>query len=135
MQRYVSLNWNSSGGGAFAILPLPSPFTPLPTAALSFPVCVCAGAEDVPVPDPLPLCDDDDEEFPPALPVLLGAVPVDEGARDVKEKVALMQLVSELGLTMNGPDWPRTPWLSRMLIPSWIASSVRGGGERRGGEG
>ncbi|KAI0730409.1 microtubule binding protein [Earliella scabrosa] len=29
--RYVSLNWNSSGGGAFAILPLPSPFAPLPT--------------------------------------------------------------------------------------------------------
>ena len=31
LQRYVSLNWNSSGGGAFAILPLPSPFAPLPT--------------------------------------------------------------------------------------------------------
>ncbi|EJF58048.1 microtubule binding protein [Dichomitus squalens] len=30
--RYVSLNWNSSGGGAFAILPLPSPFAPLPSA-------------------------------------------------------------------------------------------------------
>ncbi|PIL27983.1 hypothetical protein GSI_09927 [Ganoderma sinense ZZ0214-1] len=29
--RYVSLNWNSSGGGAFAVLPLPSPFAPLPT--------------------------------------------------------------------------------------------------------
>ncbi|OSC96677.1 microtubule binding protein [Trametes coccinea BRFM310] len=29
--RYISLNWNASGGGAFAILPLPSPFTPLPT--------------------------------------------------------------------------------------------------------
>ncbi|RDX40215.1 WD40 repeat-like protein [Lentinus brumalis] len=28
--RYVSLNWQSSGGGAFAILPLPSPFAPLP---------------------------------------------------------------------------------------------------------
>ncbi|KAI8985629.1 microtubule binding protein [Trametes punicea] len=28
--RYISLNWNSSGGGAFAILPLPSPFVPLP---------------------------------------------------------------------------------------------------------
>ena len=27
----MSLNWNSSGGGAFAILPLPSPFAPLPT--------------------------------------------------------------------------------------------------------
>ena len=25
-QRYLSVNWNSSGGGAFAILPLPSPF-------------------------------------------------------------------------------------------------------------
>ena len=32
LQRYVSLNWNSSGGGAFDILPLPSPFTPLPTS-------------------------------------------------------------------------------------------------------
>lgn len=31
LQRYVSLNWNSSGGGAFAILPLPSPFAPLPS--------------------------------------------------------------------------------------------------------
>ncbi|OBZ74065.1 Coronin-like protein crn1 [Grifola frondosa] len=29
--RYISLNWNASGGGAFAILPLPSPFHPLPT--------------------------------------------------------------------------------------------------------
>ncbi|KAH9913090.1 microtubule binding protein [Epithele typhae] len=29
--RYVSLNWQSSGGGAFAILPLPNPFAPLPT--------------------------------------------------------------------------------------------------------
>ncbi|KAI0364577.1 microtubule binding protein [Pilatotrama ljubarskyi] len=29
--RYISLNWNASGGGAFAILPLPNPFTPLPT--------------------------------------------------------------------------------------------------------
>ncbi|KZP01401.1 DUF1900-domain-containing protein [Calocera viscosa TUFC12733] len=28
--KYLSLNWNASGGGAFAILPLPSPFTPLP---------------------------------------------------------------------------------------------------------
>lgn len=26
---YISLNWNSSGGGAFAILPLPSPFRPI----------------------------------------------------------------------------------------------------------
>jgi coronin-1B/1C/6 len=25
-QNYLSINWNSSGGGAFAILPLPSPF-------------------------------------------------------------------------------------------------------------
>ena len=30
IQKYVSINWNASGGGAFAILPLPSPFTPLP---------------------------------------------------------------------------------------------------------
>ncbi|KAI0676181.1 microtubule binding protein [Trametes maxima] len=29
--RFISLNWNASGGGAFAILPLPNPFTPLPT--------------------------------------------------------------------------------------------------------
>jgi len=28
--KYISINWNSSGGGAFAILPLPSPFNPLP---------------------------------------------------------------------------------------------------------
>ena len=28
-QSYISLNWNSSGGGAFAILPLPSPFRPI----------------------------------------------------------------------------------------------------------
>ncbi|KAI0726368.1 microtubule binding protein [Fomitopsis betulina] len=28
--RYISVNWNSSGGGAFSILPLPSPFEPLP---------------------------------------------------------------------------------------------------------
>ncbi|KAH8091706.1 microtubule binding protein [Cristinia sonorae] len=28
--KYISINWNSSGGGAFAILPLPSPFTGLP---------------------------------------------------------------------------------------------------------
>jgi len=28
--KYVSVNWNASGGGAFAILPLPSPFRPLP---------------------------------------------------------------------------------------------------------
>ncbi|OSX64562.1 hypothetical protein POSPLADRAFT_1055185, partial [Postia placenta MAD-698-R-SB12] len=32
--RYISINWNASGGGAFAILPLPSPFEPLP---LGFP--------------------------------------------------------------------------------------------------
>lgn len=25
-QKYISVNWNASGGGAFAILPLPSPF-------------------------------------------------------------------------------------------------------------
>lgn len=30
--RYISVNWNASGGGAFAILPLPSPFGPLPNA-------------------------------------------------------------------------------------------------------
>ena len=29
-QKYLSINWNASGGGAFAILPLPSPFTGLP---------------------------------------------------------------------------------------------------------
>jgi coronin-1B/1C/6 len=28
-QRYISLNWNASGGGAFAIFPLPSPFRPI----------------------------------------------------------------------------------------------------------
>ncbi|KZV84976.1 DUF1899-domain-containing protein, partial [Exidia glandulosa HHB12029] len=28
--RYLSINWLSSGGGAFAVLPLPSPFKPLP---------------------------------------------------------------------------------------------------------
>ncbi|KAF5379613.1 hypothetical protein D9757_009193 [Collybiopsis confluens] len=28
--KYVSVNWNASGGGAFAILPLPSPFNPIP---------------------------------------------------------------------------------------------------------
>ncbi|TCD71671.1 Coronin-like protein crn1 [Steccherinum ochraceum] len=28
--KYISVNWNASGGGAFAILPLPSPFAPLP---------------------------------------------------------------------------------------------------------
>ncbi|CCM05595.1 uncharacterized protein FIBRA_07823 [Fibroporia radiculosa] len=28
--RYISINWNASGGGAFGILPLPSPFDPLP---------------------------------------------------------------------------------------------------------
>ncbi len=26
-QTYISINWNSSGGGAFAVLPAPSPFT------------------------------------------------------------------------------------------------------------
>lgn len=26
VQRYISINWSASGGGAFAILPLPSPF-------------------------------------------------------------------------------------------------------------
>jgi len=29
--KYISINWNASGGGAFAILPLPSPFGPLPS--------------------------------------------------------------------------------------------------------
>ena len=28
IQRYISINWSASGGGAFAILPLPSPFGP-----------------------------------------------------------------------------------------------------------
>ncbi|KAG6818437.1 hypothetical protein H0H93_004988 [Arthromyces matolae] len=28
--KYISVNWNSSGGGAFAILPLPSPFYTVP---------------------------------------------------------------------------------------------------------
>lgn len=28
--KYISINWNASGGGAFAILPLPSPFNPIP---------------------------------------------------------------------------------------------------------
>ena len=28
VQRYISINWSASGGGAFAILPLPSPFGP-----------------------------------------------------------------------------------------------------------
>jgi coronin-1B/1C/6 len=28
--KYISVNWNASGGGAFAILPLPSPFNALP---------------------------------------------------------------------------------------------------------
>lgn len=30
LQKYISINWNASGGGAFSILPLPSPFQPLP---------------------------------------------------------------------------------------------------------
>ena len=30
MKRYLSVNWNASGGGAFAVLPLPSPFQPIP---------------------------------------------------------------------------------------------------------
>jgi len=29
-QKYISVNWNSSGGGAFAILPAPSPFSGAP---------------------------------------------------------------------------------------------------------
>lgn len=29
-KKYISINWNASGGGAFAILPLPSPFQALP---------------------------------------------------------------------------------------------------------
>lgn len=28
--KYISVNWNASGGGAFGILPLPSPFLPVP---------------------------------------------------------------------------------------------------------
>ncbi|KAJ3839268.1 microtubule binding protein [Lentinula raphanica] len=28
--KYISINWNASGGGAFAILPLPSPFHTIP---------------------------------------------------------------------------------------------------------
>lgn len=30
MQKYISINWNASGGGAFAILPLPTPFNAPP---------------------------------------------------------------------------------------------------------
>jgi len=30
VQRYISINWNASGGGAFVILPLPSPFNAIP---------------------------------------------------------------------------------------------------------
>jgi coronin-1B/1C/6 len=30
LQKYISVNWNASGGGAFAILPAPSPFTGAP---------------------------------------------------------------------------------------------------------
>lgn len=30
IQKYISVNWNASGGGAFAILPAPSPFTGAP---------------------------------------------------------------------------------------------------------
>jgi len=30
--KYLSINWNASGGGAFAILPLPSPFRALPNS-------------------------------------------------------------------------------------------------------
>jgi coronin-1B/1C/6 len=29
-QEYLSINWASSGGGAFAILPLPTPWGPVP---------------------------------------------------------------------------------------------------------
>lgn len=35
--RYISVNWNASGGGAFAILPLPSPFTPVPNFPYKLP--------------------------------------------------------------------------------------------------
>ncbi|KIL60839.1 hypothetical protein M378DRAFT_167650 [Amanita muscaria Koide BX008] len=31
--KYITVNWNSSGGGAFAILPLPSPFTAITTSS------------------------------------------------------------------------------------------------------
>lgn len=36
-QQYISVNWNSSGGGAFAILPLPSPFAPIPGFPVKLP--------------------------------------------------------------------------------------------------
>ncbi|EPQ56212.1 DUF1900-domain-containing protein [Gloeophyllum trabeum ATCC 11539] len=35
--RYISVNWNASGGGAFAILPLPSPFQPIPNFPYKLP--------------------------------------------------------------------------------------------------
>ncbi|KAJ8583702.1 microtubule binding protein [Rhizopogon salebrosus TDB-379] len=35
--RYISVNWNASGGGAFAILPLPSPFAPVPNFPYKLP--------------------------------------------------------------------------------------------------
>lgn len=35
--KYISINWNASGGGAFAILPLPSPFSPVPNFPYKLP--------------------------------------------------------------------------------------------------
>ncbi|KAG1747782.1 uncharacterized protein EDB91DRAFT_1245269 [Suillus paluster] len=35
--RYISVNWNASGGGAFAILPLPSPFAAVPNFPYKLP--------------------------------------------------------------------------------------------------
>ncbi|KAF8633897.1 hypothetical protein AX17_004339 [Amanita inopinata Kibby_2008] len=45
--KYLSLNWNVSGGGAFAILPLPSPFTSMAASA--------SGSFPHKLPDTLPL--------------------------------------------------------------------------------
>ncbi|KAI0057378.1 microtubule binding protein [Artomyces pyxidatus] len=35
--KYISVNWNASGGGAFAILPAPSPFTGAPSIPYKLP--------------------------------------------------------------------------------------------------
>ncbi|TFY77354.1 hypothetical protein EWM64_g6661, partial [Hericium alpestre] len=35
--KYISINWNASGGGAFAILPAPSPFGPASTIPYKLP--------------------------------------------------------------------------------------------------
>jgi coronin-1B/1C/6 len=37
LQKYISINWNSSGGGAFAILPAPSPFSGAPGIPFKLP--------------------------------------------------------------------------------------------------